>query len=261
MLQARDERGKVIFTLVDVSTHAETLAFSGVTRIHTMISADWPGQMRKALEARWPGSVGIELAGLVGSVETPTVYEPESTQVLRVPEALHDVSGNPDGCRSVYPQPVVGNARIERARIPGGVWRQRRQHRRGALEGARTFTPHALHVQQTPLCMELENNLFKAAFAAGLFPDRPLYANSTCTEPEGGRLLRAPLEAGPADSNAHDGKTVGRQRPLPEVGGRRADAGARSSSPTRPGEVFPFTEVRGAIDEEQMAFPTNCYEP
>ncbi len=27
-----------------------------------------------------------------------------------------------------------------------------------------------------------------------------------------------------------------------------------------PGEVFPFTEVGGPIDEEQMPFPTNCYE-
>src|SRR2546430_3219132 len=28
-----------------------------------------------------------------------------------------------------------------------------------------------------------------------------------------------------------------------------------------PGEVFPFTEVRGPIDEAQMPFPTSCYEP
>ena len=57
---------------------------------------------------RWPGSVGVELAGMVGSVETPTVYEPESTQVLRIPGAHHGVPGNPDGCSSVYPQPSSG---------------------------------------------------------------------------------------------------------------------------------------------------------
>jgi hypothetical protein len=28
-----------------------------------------------------------------------------------------------------------------------------------------------------------------------------------------------------------------------------------------PGEVFPFTEIGGPIDEEQMPFPTNCYKP
>jgi hypothetical protein len=28
-----------------------------------------------------------------------------------------------------------------------------------------------------------------------------------------------------------------------------------------PGEVFPFTETRGAIDNAQMPFPTDCYNP
>src|SRR6202008_882847 len=109
VLQARDLSGNVIFTLADVGTHAETLAFSGVPSYITTLSADWPGAMRTAFETRWPASVGIELAGMVGSVETPTVYEPQATQVLRVPEALHGVPGNPDGCRSVYPQPSSGS--------------------------------------------------------------------------------------------------------------------------------------------------------
>ena len=85
VMQARDKKsGQVIFTLADVSTHAETLAFSGVGAYRATLSADWPGKMRAALQSRWPGSVGIEVAGLVGSVETPTVYEPQSTQVVRV---------------------------------------------------------------------------------------------------------------------------------------------------------------------------------
>ena len=53
---------------------------------------------------------------MVGSVETPTVYEPETTQVLRVPGAKHDVPGNPDGCSSVYPQPDLRHAGLRRAR-------------------------------------------------------------------------------------------------------------------------------------------------
>src|SRR5207248_4711013 len=108
LMQARSLSGKVIFTLADVGTHAETLAFSGVRSYTETLSADWPGAMRADMEARWPGSVGVELAGMVGSVETPTVYEPESTQVLRVPEAIHGVPGNPDRCTSVYPQPATG---------------------------------------------------------------------------------------------------------------------------------------------------------
>src|SRR5438876_982426 len=50
-----------------------------------------------------------------------------------------------------------------------------------ALEGGRTVVPTTLQAQQLPLCLELENNLFKAAFAAGLFPDRPAYADSGCS--------------------------------------------------------------------------------
>ena len=49
VMQARDKHGQVIFTLADVSTHAETLAFSGVPAYRTMLSADWPGMMRAAL--------------------------------------------------------------------------------------------------------------------------------------------------------------------------------------------------------------------
>lgn len=37
VLQARDESGNVIFTLVDVSTHAEALSFSGVREYTRMI--------------------------------------------------------------------------------------------------------------------------------------------------------------------------------------------------------------------------------
>src|SRR4029077_14708346 len=46
VMQARDRRGGVIFTLADVSTHAETLAFSHVKANSETLSADWPGKMR-----------------------------------------------------------------------------------------------------------------------------------------------------------------------------------------------------------------------
>src|SRR5205085_2230017 len=65
VLQAVDPAsGNVIATVVDVSTHAETYAFSGIPSYVSTFSADWPGQMRQALEQRWPGSVGVELAGM-----------------------------------------------------------------------------------------------------------------------------------------------------------------------------------------------------
>jgi hypothetical protein len=235
VMQARDRTGNVIFTLADVSTHAETLAFSGVSSNATTLSADWPGKLRSAFEARWPGSVGVELAGMVGSVETPTVYQPESTQVLRVPGAFHGVPGNPDGCSSVYPQPSSGTPVSEAHAFNSAYGQSVADTASAALEGGRTVIPATLQAQQSPLCLELENNLFKAAFAAGLFPDRPAYADSSCS--------------------------VGANSP----NYLKTGVGVLTLGPIQlaysPGEVFPFTEVRGPIDEAQMPFPTNCYEP
>jgi hypothetical protein len=234
VMQARDSAGNVIFTLADVSTHAETLAFSGVKANAETLSGDWPGKMRADLEARWPKSVGVELAGMVGSVETPTVYEPESTQVLRTPDALHNVSGNPDGCRSVYPQPSatpVSEAHAFNAAYGKSV----ADTAAAALAGGHTVVPKTLITQQLPVCVELENNLFKAAFAAGLFPDRNGYADSNCTvEAKSPTFLKTNVGV----------LTLG-----------------KIQLAYSPGEVFPLTEMRGFIDEQQMPFPTNCYEP
>ena len=36
--------------------------------------------------------------------------------------------------------------------------------------------------------------------------------------------------------------------------------GSRIQLAYSPGEVFPFTEIRGPIDEDQMPFPTDCWE-
>jgi len=111
VLQALNPRsGQVIFTLVNAQTHAETYAFSGDPTLTTRFSSDWPGPMRDTLEAAYPGSVGIELAGVVGSVETPTVYEPESTQVLNMPGPKHEAPGNANGCSTVYPDPATGTS-------------------------------------------------------------------------------------------------------------------------------------------------------
>jgi hypothetical protein len=256
VLQARDKSGAVLFTLVDVSTHAETLAFSGSQTYRTMLSADWPGMMRTSLEARWPGSVGVEVAGMVGSVETPTVYEPESTQVLRVPGAKHDVPGNPDGCSSVYPNPTSGTPVSDAHQFLSAYGTSVADAAVAALERGHTFVPTRLSGQQQPVCVELENNLFKAAFAAHLFPDRPLYADSNCTAPAGGSVgtARTGRSARAAAAPAAE-----------EPAYLKSGVGVLTLGPVQlaysPGEVFPFTEIRGPIDEAQMPFPTDCYEP
>lgn len=254
VMQARTSDGHVIFTLADVSTHAETLGYSGVKEYVDTLSADWPGQMRAAMEARWPGSIGIEVAGLVGSVETPTIYEPQSTQVLRVPGSIHGVSGNPNGCSSVYPNPTSGEPVSEAHEFLSAYGKSVADAAAAALEGGHTVVPRKITVQQKPICVELENNLFVAAFAAGLFPGRPLYANSTCT---------LEVETSPARGSSSDASATPSAEEQPDY--LKSGVGVLTLGPIQlaysPGEVFPFTEIRGPVDEAQMPFPTNCYEP
>jgi hypothetical protein len=241
VLQARDRAGNVIFTLADVSTHAETLAFSHDPAYTSTLSADWPGKMRDAFESRWPGSVGVEIAGMVGSVETPTVYMPESTQVPRIPGAIHGVAGNPDGCSSVYPEPASGTPVADPHEFLSAYGQSVADAAAAAISSGRTFAPTSLQAQHSSICLQLENNLFLAAFAAGLFPDRPAFSDPQCATAVAG--------SGPS-------------APPTWV---KTDVGMLTLGPVQlaysPGEVFPLTEIRGAIDEAQMPFPTDCYDP
>jgi hypothetical protein len=264
VMQAVARGGQVIFTLVDVGTHAETLAFSGNKTYINTLSADWPGKMRDALQARWPGSVGMEVAGMVGSVETPTVYEPESTQVLRVPGALHNVSGNPDGCRSVYPNPSSGAPVTDAKEFTTAYGDSVANAVAAALAGARNATPTTLFAQQRPVCLELENNLFKAAFADGLFPDRPAYTDPSCTveAKQPGPVSGAAAPSGaPAASSSSASSSSTSETPMYLKSAVGVLTLGRIQLTYSPGEVFPVTEVRGPFDEAQEPFPTNCYEP
>jgi hypothetical protein len=251
VMQARDQGGNVIFTLADVGTHAETLAFSGVRSYTETMSADWPGAMRAAFEARWPGSVGLELAGMVGSVETPTVYEPQTTQVPRVPGPFHGVPGNPDGCSSVYPEPSSGTPVSDARQFIPAYGQSVADAAASALERGRKLLPSSLHGQQQSLCIPLENNFFVAAYGAGLFPDRPRYSDSACTIATAASASAPPAAVGGS--------------PEAQANWLKTEVGVLTLGPVQlaysPGEVFPFTEVRGPVDEAQMPFPTNCYEP
>jgi hypothetical protein len=210
--------------------------------------------MRRALEARWPGSVGVELAGMVGSVETPTVYEPQSTQVQRIPGPLHGVPGNPDGCSSVYAEPTSGTPVADAKAFIPAYGQSVADAVAGAVEAGRTVTPTSLSGQQESLCVPLENNLFVAAYAAGLFPDRPRYSDPACTVQTSTPPAAA---AAPAPAPGASGE--------PQANWLKTNVGVLTLGQVQlaysPGEVFPFTEVRGPIDEAQMPFPTDCYEP
>src|SRR5205814_6786277 len=114
-----------------------------------------------------------------------TVWEPESTQVVNVPGDKHDQpdSYNPDGCSTVYPDPTTGAPVGDPVRFLSAYGDSVAHAAEAALAtSARTVTPHRLDGADTSLCLPVENNFFKAGFAAGLFPDRPVYADPTCLQ-------------------------------------------------------------------------------
>lgn len=258
VMQAVDpETKRVIFTLVNGNTHVETFAFSGVASDTTMFSADWAGFLRRDLAARY-GGAGMELSGLVGSVETPAVYPP-GTQVLNVPGAFHGVNGAVDGCSSVYPNPP-GARPITSAhdfvRAYGAAMANAAELALSS-RNARTYRPAQIHHligQRSRLCVQLENNFFAAAFAAGLFPNRPAYTDPTCSV--GASFNKVPA---PAYHLAPE--------PVRNAGAiwLQTDVGVVTIGPAQfaylPGEVFPFSVMRGHIDQAQMPFPTSCYLP
>lgn len=101
VLEAVGAHGRAIATLVSVSQHAETLGFNGGTpqleAENDWVSSDWIGFFRSALQRRL-GGVAIEMAGAVGSVESPEVYR---QAISRRPQQFIDAS-HPAGCRTLF---------------------------------------------------------------------------------------------------------------------------------------------------------------
>lgn len=256
VMQAVSTTGHVIFTLVNVGTHDESLAFSGNPVYTSMFTGDWTGRLSAWLEADYPGSVGMEMAGLVGSVETPALY-PSGTQVPQVPGAFHSVPGNPvDGCSSVYPQPAGAAPQTDALTFVDEYGQSVADTAIAALSSSNVATarPTSLEGQTRSVCVQLENNFFSAAFAAGLFPDRPAYADPGCTV---GASFSGSVGTGPAHQPAST-RAAAPAYLATDVGVLTVGSIQIAYSP---GEIFPFTEVGGPVDPSQMPFPTDCYEP
>lgn len=247
--------GAVIFTMANVGTHDETLSFSGNPAYTSMLSGDWTGRLSEVLSSEG-GGVGMEMAGLVGSVETPALY-PAGTQVQDVPGKFHGVPGNPvDGCSSVYPEPAGAAPETDALRFVDSFANDVAGTVTAALgsSGVTTVAPTSIGAQTRSVCVQLENNFFAAAFAAGLFPDRPAYADPGCT---------AGVSASGSVETGTDATASSLQPGVPAF--IRSEVGVLTLGPAQiaysPGEVFPVTEIGGPYDSAQMPFPTSCYEP
>ena len=229
-LQAVDSSGHTIATLASVSQHAETLGFNPDSDQRTWLSGDWPHFFRDSLEQRY-GGVGIEMAGSVGSVETPQVFD---QPISRVPQRYHDAS-HPAGCRTIFDEngtaTPLGYDQETKAlgeQLAGAVG--------NAIDaGATPSRSSEIWGARADACVPLSNSLFAAAAAAGVFAERPGYT-ANCT-----------VESPVAPNGSTGGDEIKTQVAAFQIG----DGGFISV----PGEVFPFTYLRGFQGPDDMPKP------
>jgi hypothetical protein len=247
VMQGVSSGGKVIFTLASVSQHAESLGFDGGSQVdpgspthatleqeNLWVSADWPYWFRDALEQKY-GGVGIEMAGSVGSVETPEVW---SAGLSRTPQKFIDES-HPAGCRTLF------NAPAGATEVPLGYYSETEalgQDLAGAVEsaladGSALSSTNTIWAQTSNICVPVQNVLFKAAAVGGTFAERPAYLPG-CRKVE--KLPVAPT-----------GQTAGYSIQSQAAAWRIGDAEFIGA----PGEVFPVTFFRGPIGPEDMNWP------
>jgi hypothetical protein len=230
VLQAVGTDGKTIATLGDVSQHAETLGFNDNAEERTWVSSDWPNFFRAALEQRY-GGVAIEMAGSVGSVETPEVFP---GPISRTPQRYIEES-HPAGCRTLF------EANGDRVRL--GYSQETKalgEALAGAVgdaldSGAARSRSSDIWGVRSDICVPITNALFKAAGLAGVFADRPVYTADCTVE----------VPAAPTGSTA--GTEVKSQ-----VAAFRIGDGEFLSVP---GEAFPFTYLRGFVGPQDMPEP------
>lgn len=235
VLQAVDRRGRAIATLANVSQHAETLGFNPDPGERVGVSSDWVHFFRASLEKRF-GGVGIEMAGSVGSVETPQVF---SRLISRVPQ-VESRPEHPAGCRTLFRAHgravALGYRSETRAfalALAGAVTHGAR--------GARRSRSATIWGRRADVCLPLSNSLFAVGAAVGVFAARPGYANG----------CRTPVP--PAANGSTSGNEI-----LSQVAAFRIGDGEFVSVP---GEVFPFTFLRGPLGPQDMPFPADPLPP
>ncbi len=249
VLQAVTRPGNhTIVTLASVSQHAETLGFNGGTPTldaqQNWISSDWVNFFRASLQHRL-GGVAIEMAGAVGSVESPEVYP---SSISRRPQQFVDAS-HPAGCRTLF-KAGSGTDTAGSGHVPLGYDGETRAFGQdmskpviGALTGGEyhVSVSDQLWGARTNICVPLQNELFLLGAALGVFAQRPGY-NANCTvatpiAPNGGSAGQS-LRSQVAAFQIGDGEFI-----------------------SIPGEVFPFTFLRGFLGPQDMPTPSDPLPP
>ena len=226
-VQALDRGGRAIGTLSNVSQHAESLGFNPSEPQRRWVSADWVHFFRQRIEQRF-GGVAIEMAGSVGSVETPEVFP---GAISSIPQRHIDES-HPAGCRTLFDPngtPAVPGYHLETtalgntlaSAVNDALLRNAQESRSTNIWGARR-----------DICVPLTNQFFAIGANIGVFAERPGYG-SDCT-------VKFPVAA--------NGSTSGDELKSQVAAFRIGDG----SFITVPGEVFPFTYLRGFLGPNDM---------
>ncbi len=245
VLQAVDAAtGRTIATLADVSQHAETLGFNGGSAIDpgapvpttlqqekTWLSADWPYWFRRQLESDL-GGVGIEMAGSVGSNETPQVLP---APVSRTPQQFVD-AGHPAGCRTTFVADQNSMVPLGYYSETAALGTQLATAVESALASGTVSTSSDITGSRADVCLQVTNALFVVGGVAGIFGGRPSYLDPACTVPQ--------PQPPSGNTAAMFIKT--------DVAGFRIGDGTFLSIP---GEVFPFTYLRSFLGPSDMPCP------
>jgi hypothetical protein len=248
VLQAVDARGATIVTLASVSQHAETLGFNGGTPAleaqNNWLSSDWSNFFRGALQQHL-GGVAIEMAGSVGSVESPEVYP---SAIPRAAEGFINAS-HPAGCRTLFSTHGATDT-AGALHVPLGYAGETKAFgtdmaapiiaalRTGKYHNSQTNT---IWGGRANICIRLQNELFVLGAALGVFAQRPAY-NANCT-----------VAASLAVSGASSGQSLRSQVAAFQIGD--------GEFISVPGEVFPFTYLRGFFGPQDMPDPSAALPP
>ncbi len=236
--------GNVIVTLGDVSQHAETLGFNGgsasdpnaptpttLQQETTWLSADWPYWFRHQLEAHY-GGVAIEMAGSVGSNETPQVFP---TPISRTPQQFVDAN-HPAGCRTVFTADQSTAVKLGYYTEDVALGNQLAAAVQSALTAGTASTTTDIAGARANVCVLVTNALFDVGGLAGVFAERPGYTDPGCTQPApvppSGNVTATYIQSQTAAFRIGDGTFV-----------------------SIPGEVFPFTYLRSFLGPEDMPCP------
>src|SRR5439155_4395273 len=199
-----------------------------------------------ALEARY-GGVAIEMAGAVGSVETPKVFT--GGTVTANPTGMSD-PGHPAGCRTIFS--TTGTP------VPLGYFQETRAVGEGvanqviaALDSsARTSSSNVIRFDRTTFFVPIDNALFIGAGLGQVFPRRPFYVNGV-EVPQASAVAADPTSVGGTDTPAPDANGFEAKTSL--VAFQIGDGEFIST----PGEQFPIGYIRGFQGPQDMPYPND----